>query len=111
MSGSSSSGRSFSGGGSSFSGETTQGCFNLKGSTKVISPTMPYFSTISVGEVLNVILDEESVVLVNKLDDHVGGVNPTWVIELIECLKIGNKYIATVTKINGAAIDVYIKII
>ncbi|TLP35517.1 hypothetical protein [Arcobacter arenosus] len=123
MSGSNSSGRSFTGGGSSFIGGLTSGggsgssggsfqsCSKLKGSTKVISPTMTYFSTVKIGEILKVELDEDMIVLVNKSNDQVGGINPPWVIDLIECIKQGNKYIAKIMKINGAAIDVFVEMV
>lgn len=109
MSGSSSSGRSYIGVGGGLSGTSTEDCSSLKGTTKVMSPSMVYFSKILVGDKLKIKLDAETVILLNVSDDEVGGINPTWVTNLIDCLKKGNKYEATISKINGAAIDVTIQ--
>ncbi|WP_310439820.1 hypothetical protein [Sulfuricurvum sp.] len=111
MSGSSSSGRSYSGE-RSFGGLGTPSimdCSNLQGSTKVISPTMIYFAKASIGSKLKIELKDEIVSLLDSSDNAVGGINPTWITLLIDCLKKGNNYEATINDINGAAIDVYIQ--
>lgn len=107
MSGSSSSGRSFSGGGG-FVEIPAQDCLTLAGVTKVISPTMMYFNSASIGDILKVELDEGIITLLNSLGDAVGGINPAWITILIDCINKGNKYEAIIVKIDGAAIDVSI---
>lgn len=107
MSGGNSSGRSFSGGGG-FGETPAQDCSTLAGVTKVISPTMIYFDSVSIGDILKVELDEGIIVLLNSLGDAVGGINPAWIATLIACINKGNKYEATIVKIEGAAIDVSI---
>lgn len=108
MSGSNSSGRTFIGGGG-FEETPEQDCLNICGSTKVISPTMVYFSTVSIGEILKIKLDSSTIILLNSSEDEVGGINPTWIINLIDCINKGNKYEAEIRKINGASIDIFIQ--
>lgn len=108
MSGSSSNERSFSGVGGSI--ETpVQDCASISGNTNVISPTMIYFGTASSGDVLNVELDGSTLALINSLGDTVGGIYPAWAMKLIDCINSGNRYIAIIIKINGAAITVSIQ--
>lgn len=109
MSGSNYSRSSYSSGGNGVSISSTDDCLNFKRKTQVMSPMMPFFSLASVGDELKIILDEETVVLLSLSGDEVGGINPTWISKLIECLKQGNSYVAEITKINGAAIDILIK--
>ncbi|MBU0923459.1 hypothetical protein KKG81_01125 [bacterium] len=117
MSGSSSSGRSYTGsggniftsGGSGNTGGKTKNCSTLKGKTIIMSPNMTYFMSAFVGSQLEVIIVNETVALVNKLGDEVGSINPSWIVDLIECLKKRNKYLATIVTINGAAIEVFIE--
>lgn len=110
MSGSSSSGRPYSGSQSGGSVEIPkQDCSSLGDITKVISPTMPFFKLASVGDILRVELDGAVVSLLNKLGDSVGVINPTWSIKLVECLKKGNQYEAVIKNISGASIDVFIQ--
>ena len=109
MSGSSSNERSFSGviGGSI---ETPiQDCASIGGNTNVISPTMIYFATASSGDVLNVELDGSTLALINSSGDTVGVIYPAWAMKLIDCINSGNRYIAIIIKINGAAITVSIQ--
>jgi hypothetical protein len=110
MSGSSSSGRPYSGSQSGGSVEIPkQDCTSIGGITKVISPTMPFFISASVGDALRVELDDAIISLLNKTGDSVGVINPTWSIKLVECLKKGNQYEAIIKNINGASIDVFIQ--
>ena len=110
MSGSSSSGRSFTGGGGSGSMSTPSiPCSDLKGITKVISPLMSFFSTALLNDKLGVVLVRGIVVLVDEHGDEVGTINPPWIDELIDCLNNGNKYNATIKSIAGASIDVEVK--
>lgn len=109
MSGSSSSGRSFIRGGGNSTETPIQDCTNLSGNTHVISPTMVYFGTASIGDILNIELDNSIVILLDSSGNEVGTINPTWIIKLIDCLNNGNKYVAVITKINGAAIIVSIQ--
>jgi hypothetical protein len=109
MSGSNYSRSSYSSGDNGISTSSIDDCSNFKRKTQVMSPTMSFFSLASVGDELKVILDNETVVLLNLSHDEVGGINPTWISKLIECLKQGNTYVAEITRINGAAIDILIK--
>ena len=109
MSGSSTSGRSFIGGGS-FEEVPELDCLNIGGETKVISPTMVYFGNASIGELLKVKLDDLTVVLLDDSDNEVGGINPVWIATLVDCMKKGNKYNAEIKKMNGASIDVFIQL-
>lgn len=110
MSGSSSSGRSYTGGVGGYSSTPVIDCSNLSRSTHILSPTMSFFSSQSIGNTLNVNLDEdETVFLVNNRNEQVGGLNPTWITELIDCLKKGKEFEAVISKIEGALISVNIK--
>jgi hypothetical protein len=108
MSGSSYNGRSFTGA-SGIIETPIVDCSNIGGNTNVISPTMIYFGTALIGDILNVELQGSTIALINSSGNSVGGIYPTWAINLIDCISKGNKYIATITNINGAAITVSIK--
>ena len=108
MSGSSSSSRpSFSGGG--LVENPSPDCSNLRLSTKVISPTMSYFSKAVVRSTLEVQLDNSIVELLDYSGNVVGSICPTWIERLIKCLEDGHKYQAEIETLNGANIDVLIK--
>ena len=109
MSGSSSNDRSFSGEMGGFIETPIQDCASIGGNTNVISPTMIYFATASIGDILNVELDGSTLALINSLGDTVGGIYPAWAMKLIDCINSGNRYIAIIIKINGAAITVSIQ--
>ncbi|MDY0051132.1 MAG: hypothetical protein RBR65_01215 [Aliarcobacter sp.] len=109
MSGSSSNERSFSGEIGDHIENPIQDCTSIGGNTNVISPTMVYFGTAAIGDVLNVELDGSTLAVVNSLGDTVGGIYPAWAMKLIDCINSGNKYVAIITKMNGAAITVSIQ--
>ncbi|RLA76109.1 MAG: hypothetical protein DRG78_19645 [Epsilonproteobacteria bacterium] len=105
MSGSSSSGRSYMGG-LSISDEPEE-CMEIKGSVRVVSPTMTYFSTVLINTTLEVVLSDAIVVLLNhETGDEVGSLNPSNITKLKECLEQGYKYEANIYNKDGASIDV-----
>jgi hypothetical protein len=76
MSGSSYNGRSFSGT-TGMIEKTNVNCSNIGGNTIVISPTMIYFGTASIGDVLSVEVQGTTIALINSSGDTVGGIYPT----------------------------------
>lgn len=110
MSGSSSTGRGSFGGGIPMDIPIVN-CSDLKLNTRVMSPVMAYFVKISTGVILKVELDNSTIVLLNEENDVVGSVYPAKVEILIKCLEDGQKYVAEIVSISGAAITVTIRAI
>lgn len=95
------SGSGWSGG--SRSSETTP-CENLKFKTNIASPK-PAALSLTIGDILQVELQNESLVLIYR-GSLVGGIACKESRRLSYCISIGNTYEASVINTNGASINI-----
>lgn len=78
--------------------------------TAISSVDLVVLSTQRVGDILQVELSAiETIVLVNRNGETLGSIAHRSTKELIECIKDGNDYKATITSINSPVCNVKIK--
>jgi|LGOV01.1.fsa_nt_gb hypothetical protein len=92
------------------SGKKEKSCENLIISTNITTPEEQLFGTISVNDSLDVKLtnNEKSVGVFDSDGISVGSIIDPSVIQLINCLKDGKKFIAQVTEVDEAYIEINI---
>ena len=78
--------------------------------TAVSSVDLTVLETQRVGDTLSIELSEiETVILVNGNGETLGSIAHRSTIELIDCIKNGNEYQATITSINTPACNIRIE--
>lgn len=78
--------------------------------TAVSSVDLTVLATQRVGDTLSIELSEiETVILVNGNGETLGSIAHRSTIELIDCIKNGNEYQATITSINTPACNIRIE--
>lgn len=81
---------------------------NLRFTTQLSSPNPNLATNLSVSDTLIVTLDanKNSVTAQDDNQSVVGTIAPPNLSKLIDCIKQGHEYVATITKINGGYITV-----
>ncbi len=100
-------------GGSSAGGRPsgpTQGDCNIVEKTPLNSPQAAVIKTLKVGDVLDVDLSKAGkVVVARKAGAIAGSLTPFRLVELIDCMQHGRKYVAVVTQLKGGYCEVEIR--
>lgn len=102
-----------SGGGGYGGGFSTDevACDRLAFDTQLSSPKPAVVAQINVGEVLSVELDQQGaaqVVVIKRGTDVAGGVTSPKIARLLECIRLGTRYQATVTAKSDGQVSVRI---
>lgn len=101
------SGSSGGGGGSSF--EPVKNCASISFNTDINSPQEHSMEGLEVQDKLDVVLSNNTVVVVRQdTGDTLGSVNWSSIARLIECLRDGSEYMAVVRDIQDGLIKVHI---
>ncbi|MCU7804257.1 MAG: hypothetical protein KZQ96_13750 [Candidatus Thiodiazotropha sp. (ex Lucinoma borealis)] len=96
-------------GGGGGGGETVTNCAAISFNTDINSPQGPVLEGLETQDNLNVELDNNTVVVVRQdTGDTLGSINWSSIAKLIECLREGFEYAATVRDIQDGLIKVHI---
>lgn len=101
-----------SGGGGPQPGNGGDLCSSLTEDTLIASPAPAVISTITVGETLRLSLspgDNPPVLAQKPSGVLVGTVMPTFLVDLVDCMRAGNAYEVKVLEISGGAIRVRVQ--
>lgn len=100
-----------SGGGGSFGSGGSTGDCNIVVTVPLNSPKPAVVAGIKVNDVLDVDLDpsQSTVVAKTKGGATAGSLTPPQLADLIDCLKKGKKYKATVLKVKNGLVEVEIR--
>lgn len=100
------------GGGGGFDRPTTD-CSRLRFDTHVASPVPAALPTLTVGEILEVILANQKntvvVIAVTQAGQRVGGIASTDVTQLRKCLEDGFEFQAVIRSIAGAQVKIRVE--
>jgi len=95
------------GGGGSF--EPVKNCDNISFNTDINSPQEQALEGLEAQDKLDVVLISNTVTVVRQgTGDTVGSINWSSIARLIECLRDGSEYIATIRDIQDGLIKVHI---
>lgn len=86
-------------------------CDQLAFDTQLSSPKAPIVAQLNVGEVLSIALDQQGtvqVVVVKRGNDVAGGITSPKMARLLECIRQGTRYQATVTSKSDGQVSVRI---
>ena len=98
----------FRGGGA---GGRDTACDRLSFDTQLSSPKPAVIAGIKVGDILAVAIDQQGpvqVVVIKHGNQIAGGITSPKMARLLECLRLGSTYQATVTSISGGQVSVRI---
>jgi hypothetical protein len=101
-----------SGGGSpSFSPSSNKPdeCAELKLSTRLASPISVVIDSIEISSVLDVVLFNDSVVVLSQSGEIAGSIIGRDAVRLKKCIESGANYVARVTSLVGGNCDVHIR--
>jgi hypothetical protein len=73
------------------------------------SPKASVLKTIHVGDVLTVELQDQTLVAVTKVGAIAGSLTPLSLLDLIDCIGKGRRYVACVTDLQGGLCEVEIR--